>query len=64
MLASLVVCMHCDIRAQHASRAMGYGAIKYADLKSNRTTNYRFSYDDMLSMQVVEHSEYMNTVNT
>lgn len=31
---------------------MGYGAIKYADLKSNRNTNYRFSYDDMLSMQV------------
>ncbi len=39
---------------QMTSRAMGYGAIKYADLKSNRTTNYRFSYDDMLSMQVCE----------
>jgi arginyl-tRNA synthetase len=28
-----------------------YGAVKYADLKSNRMTNYRFSFDDMLSLQ-------------
>lgn len=27
-------------------------AVKYADLKNHRTTNYRFSYDDMLSQQV------------
>ncbi len=26
--------------------------VKYADLKNHRTTNYRFSYDDMLSQQV------------
>ncbi|KAI7841040.1 hypothetical protein COHA_005268 [Chlorella ohadii] len=36
---------------EEASRAMGYGAVKYADLKNHRTTNYRFSYDDMLSQQ-------------
>jgi arginyl-tRNA synthetase len=30
---------------------MGYGAVKYADLKGHRATNYRFSYDEMLSMQ-------------
>lgn len=27
-------------------------AVKYADLKNHRTTNYKFSYDDMLSMNV------------
>lgn len=27
-------------------------AVKYADLKNHRTTNYRFSYDEMLSQQV------------
>lgn len=27
---------------------MGYGAVKYADLKSNRINNYVFSYDRML----------------
>ena len=34
-----------------ATCAMGYGAVKYADLKNNRLTNYRFSYDEMLNMQ-------------
>jgi arginyl-tRNA synthetase len=34
-----------------ASSAMGYGAVKYADLKGHRTTNYRFSFDEMLSLQ-------------
>lgn len=36
---------------EEASSAMGYGAVKYADLKSHRTTNYRFSFDEMLSLQ-------------
>lgn len=40
-----------DEELDMASSAMGYGAVKYADLKSNRTTNYRFSYDEMLSLQ-------------
>lgn len=31
--------------------AMGYGAVKYADLKNSRLTNYKFSMDDMLSMK-------------
>ncbi len=30
---------------------MGYGAVKYADLKNHRTTNYKFSFDDMLSLK-------------
>lgn len=34
-----------------SSSAMGYGAVKYADLKGHRTTNYRFSFDEMLSLQ-------------
>ncbi len=36
---------------EEAACAMGYGAVKYADLKGHRTTNYRFSYDEMLSLQ-------------
>ena len=31
-----------------AARVLGYGAVKYADLKGNRTSNYVFSYDRML----------------
>jgi len=27
---------------------MGYGAVKYFDLRRNPTSNYKFSYDDML----------------
>lgn len=34
-----------------AASAMGYGAVKYADLKSHRTTNYKFSFDDMLALK-------------
>lgn len=40
-----------DAEMEEASSAMGYGAVKYADLKNNRLTNYRFSYNEMLSMQ-------------
>ncbi len=34
-----------------ASSAMGYGAVKYADLKNSRLTNYKFSYDSMLDLR-------------
>lgn len=30
---------------------MGYGAVKYADLKNSRTTNYKFSFDAMLELR-------------
>ena len=33
-----------------AAAIMGYGAVKYADLKNHRTTDYKFSYDQMLSL--------------
>eukprot|EP00891_Asterochloris_glomerata_P008140 jgi/Astpho2/8140/fgenesh1_pm.00120_%23_27_t len=36
---------------EHSAAAMGYGAVKYADLRNNRTTNYRFSFDAMLELQ-------------
>lgn len=36
---------------EEASSIMGYGAVKYADLKSNRVSNYRFSFDEMLALQ-------------
>ncbi|CAN1331037.1 Arginine--tRNA ligase, chloroplastic/mitochondrial [Linum perenne] len=31
------------------AEAVGYGAVKYADLKNNRTTNYTFNFDQMLN---------------
>ncbi|XP_057803669.1 arginine--tRNA ligase, chloroplastic/mitochondrial-like [Salvia miltiorrhiza] len=34
------------------AEAVGYGAVKYADLKNNRTTNYTFSFDQMLNDKV------------
>ncbi len=36
---------------QHAAAAIGIGAVKYADLSQNRTSNYIFSYDKMLALQ-------------
>ncbi|GBG68603.1 hypothetical protein CBR_g3146 [Chara braunii] len=33
---------------EHAAKAVGYGAVKYADLKVNRLTNYTFSFEQML----------------
>jgi arginyl-tRNA synthetase len=30
------------------AEAIGYGAVRYFDLRRNPTTNYKFSYDDML----------------
>ncbi|XP_075652077.1 arginine--tRNA ligase, cytoplasmic-like isoform X1 [Castanea sativa] len=34
---------------EQTAEAIGYGAVKYADLKSNRLTNYTFSFDQMLN---------------
>ncbi|GKA39561.1 anticodon-binding aminoacyl-tRNA synthetase, class 1a [Tanacetum coccineum] len=34
---------------ENAAEALGYGAVKYADLKNNRLTNYTFSFDQMLN---------------
>ncbi|XP_031495881.1 arginine--tRNA ligase, cytoplasmic-like isoform X1 [Nymphaea colorata] len=36
---------------EHAAEAIGYGAIKYADLKNNRLTNYTFNYEQMLDVR-------------
>ena len=35
---------------KEASKAIGYGAVKYADLSSNRQKDYRFYYDAMLNL--------------
>ncbi|HEV3415380.1 MAG TPA: arginine--tRNA ligase, partial [Pirellulales bacterium] len=35
---------------QRVAEAVGIGALKYADLSQNRTSDYVFSYDKMLSM--------------
>ena len=36
---------------QEVATAVGLGAVKYADLATNRITNYQFSFDRMLAMQ-------------
>ncbi|NJN74251.1 MAG: arginine--tRNA ligase [Limnothrix sp. RL_2_0] len=35
----------------HAAQVVGIGAVKYADLSQNRTSNYIFSFDKMLALQ-------------
>jgi arginyl-tRNA synthetase len=35
----------------HAAQVIGISAVKYADLSQNRTSNYIFSYDKMLSLK-------------
>ncbi|KAK4791819.1 hypothetical protein SAY86_032232 [Trapa natans] len=34
---------------EETAKAIGYGAVKYADLKNNRLTNYTFNFDQMLN---------------
>ena len=36
---------------QSVAEAVGIGAVKYADLSQNRTSNYIFSFDKMLALQ-------------
>ncbi|KAA8494154.1 Arginine--tRNA ligase [Porphyridium purpureum] len=35
---------------EEVSKVVGIAAVKYADLKNNRVSNYRFSYDKMLTL--------------
>lgn len=35
----------------HVSQVVGISAVKYADLSQNRTTDYKFSFDRMLSLK-------------
>jgi arginyl-tRNA synthetase len=35
----------------HAAEALGYGAVKYADLHQNRKSDYTFSFDRMLDLK-------------
>jgi arginyl-tRNA synthetase len=37
--------------ADEVARAVGIGAVKYADLSQNRTSNYIFSFDKMLTLK-------------
>lgn len=36
---------------QNVAQVIGLSSVKYADLSQNRTSNYRFSYDKMLSLK-------------
>jgi arginyl-tRNA synthetase len=58
--AHAIVCANDDGRAEpllsaeerlQVAERVGIGAIKYADLAHNRTSDYVFSYDKMLAMQ-------------
>jgi arginyl-tRNA synthetase len=40
-----------DEQLAHLSEAIGYGAVKYADLRRRRHSDYSFSYDQMLDMK-------------
>jgi len=40
-----------DAFIRHVATTVGLGAVKYADLSTNRTTNYQFSFDRMLALQ-------------
>ena len=40
-----------DARRRQVAEAVGIGAIKYADLSQNRTTDYVFSFDKMLELK-------------
>jgi len=49
--AARIAAGKCDLSVDeldNAAKVLGYGAIKYADLKGNRVSNYVFSYDRML----------------
>lgn len=39
-----------DETIEQVARIVGVGAVKYADLSMNRVSNYKFSYDKMLSL--------------
>ncbi|CAK9328276.1 unnamed protein product [Citrullus colocynthis] len=38
-----------EAELEQIAEAVGYGAVKYADLKNNRLTNYTFNFDQMLN---------------
>lgn len=40
-----------EAQVQAITKAVGYGAVKYADLHQNRLTNYTFSFDRMLDFR-------------
>lgn len=40
-----------ESRQQEIARVVGIGALKYADLSQNRSSDYKFSYDKMLALR-------------
>jgi len=50
-----------DAKKRDIARAVGIGALKYADLSQNRTSDYVFSWDKMLSLQgnTAPYMQYM-----
>ncbi|GKA64327.1 anticodon-binding aminoacyl-tRNA synthetase, class 1a, partial [Tanacetum coccineum] len=50
------------LELEHIAKALGYGAVKYADLKKNRLTNYKFSFDQILDEEVFLSSSITSDV--
>ena len=46
---------------EHAAEAIGYGAVKYFDLKQNPATNYIFNYDKMLDTRGNTAASFSNS---
>ncbi len=40
-----------DDQLEHAARTIGIGAVKYADLRNNRLSDYQFDWDKMISFK-------------
>ncbi|MFW6049720.1 MAG: arginine--tRNA ligase [Myxococcota bacterium] len=40
-----------DLDVESVARAVGIGAVKYADLRQNRTSDYKFEWDKMISFK-------------
>jgi arginyl-tRNA synthetase len=49
--SAAVAVMMSEEEIRQRATVMGMSAVKYADLSMNRETNYRFSFDKMLSLQ-------------
>ncbi|CAM8949839.1 unnamed protein product [Rhodiola kirilowii] len=49
LIARVRIAEWTEVELELTAEAIGYGAVKYADLKNNRSTNYTFNFDQMLN---------------
>ena len=50
---------------QEVAATVGHGAIKYADLSHNRTSDYVFSYDKMMGLEgnTATYIQYLSLIH-